>query len=279
MRAVRELEIGAMFWASNTPRETLQALKKAGVTCGQLGFDGATELTPEFLASWKEALEAEDFPIITCFAAYTGEDYADVPTVAATVGLLPEKFRAERLARTRQVSDAAAALGVGAIGLHIGCVPADTSHPDYIAVRDVTREVADYAATHGQIFSLETGQEPAQELREFIADVDRSNVRVNFDPANMIMYGSGDPIEALGLLGDLVVSVHAKDGLWPAGGPGSLGVEKVLGTGDVGIPRFVAKLKEIGYRGPISIEREGVEWDEKVADIATGVTVLQEALK
>ncbi len=279
MRAVNELELGAMFWAAGNPRETLQALKKAGVTCGQLGIDGGADLTPEFLASWKEALEAEDFPIITCFAAYTGEDYADVPTVAATVGLLPEKFRAERLVRTRQVSDAAAVLGVGAIGLHIGCVPEDTSNPDYIAVRDVTREVADYAATHGQVFALETGQEPAKELREFIADVDRPKLRVNFDPANMILYGSGDPIEALGLLGDLVVSVHAKDGVWPTGGPGSLGVEKVLGTGDVGMRRFVAKLKEVGYRGPIAIEREGVEWDEKVADIATGVAALKDALQ
>jgi len=278
MRAVNELELGAMFWAAGNPRETLQALKKAGVTCGQLGFEGSAPLTPEFAASWKEALEAEDFPIITCFAAYTGEDYADIPTVEATVGLLPEKFRAERLVRTREISDIAAALGVKSLGLHIGCVPHDTSDPLYIAVREVTREIADYAASHGQTFALETGQESAAALRAFIADVDRPNLKVNFDPANMIMYGSGDPIEALGLLGDLVVSCHAKDGLWPAGGPGSLGVEKVLGTGDVGIGRYVAKLKEVGYRGPIAIEREGVEWEQKVADIEIGVGVLKEAL-
>jgi L-ribulose-5-phosphate 3-epimerase len=279
MRAVREFEIGAMFWAMGEPRETLQALKARGVTCGQLGFEGSVPLTDEFAASWKAALEAEDFPIVTCFAAYTGEDYADIPTVEATVGLLPERFREERLQRTREVSDIAAKLGVKAIGLHVGCVPEDTNHPDYIAVREITREVADYAGKHGQIFSLETGQESATALRAFIADVGRTNLRVNFDPANMILYGSGDPMEALDVLGDLVVSVHAKDGLWPAGGPTSLGVEKVLGTGDVGMSRYVAKLREIGYRGPLCIEREGVDWPQKLIDIEIGVATLKEALQ
>jgi sugar phosphate isomerase/epimerase len=279
MRAVTEFELGAMFWAAGEPGETLRALKAQGVTCGQLGFEGSVPLTAEFAASWKAALEAEDFPIVTCFAAYTGEDYADIPTVEDTVGLLPPRFREERLARTREVSDMAAMLGVKAIGLHVGCVPHDVAHPDYIAVRDITREVADYAAKHGQVFSLETGQESAVALREFIADVDRANLRVNFDPANMILYGSGDPIEALDVLGDLVVTVHAKDGLWPAGGPGSLGVEKVLGTGDVGMRRFVNKLREIGYRGPLCIEREGVTWEQKLVDIKAGVAELQHALQ
>ncbi len=278
MRAVREMELGAMFWATTTPAETLKAIKAAGVTCGQLGLEGNIELTDELAAGWKAALEAEDFPIITCFAAYNGEDYADIPTVVDTVGFIPPRFREERMARTRAVSDFAAKLGVGAIGLHIGCVPEDDTDPNYLAVLGMVREIADHAAAHGQIFALETGQEPAVELRDFLADVKRPNVRINFDPANMILYGSGDPIEALDVLGDLVISVHAKDGLWPAGGEGSLGVEKVLGTGDVGMRRFVTKLREIGYRGPLCIEREGVAWEQKLLDIAAGVAELKNAL-
>lgn len=278
MRAVREMELGAMFWATTTPVETLQAIKKTGVTCGQLGFEGSIELTDELAAQWKAALEAEDFPIVTCFVAYNGEEYPDIPTVVDTVGLLPARFRTERMVRTREVSDFAAKLGVGAIGLHIGCVPNDDTHPDYLAVLGMVREIADHAATHGQVFALETGQEPAVELRDFLADVRRPNVLINFDPANMILYGSGDPIEALDVLGDLVVSVHAKDGLWPAGGEGSLGVEKVLGTGDVGMRRFVAKLRKIGYNGPLCIEREGVTWEQKLIDIAAGVVELKDAM-
>lgn len=278
MRAVREMELGAMFLATTTPVETLQAIKKTGVTCGQLLVEGSLELTDELAAQWKAAIEAEDFPIITCFAAYNGEEYPDIPTVADTVGLIPARFRTERMARTRAVSDFAAKLGVGAIGLHIGCVPNDDTHPDYLAVLGMVREIADHAAAHGQVFALETGQEPATELRDFLADVKRPNVRINFDPANMILYGSGDPIEALDVLGDLVVSVHAKDGLWPAGGEGSLGCEKVLGTGDVGMRRFVTKLREIGYRGPLCIEREGVTWEQKLIDIEAGVAELKNAL-
>ena len=44
---------------------------------------------------------------------------------------------------------------------------------------------------------LETGQETADGLLQFIADVGRDNLFVNFDPANMILYGTGEPIEAL----------------------------------------------------------------------------------
>lgn len=278
MRAARELELGAMFWATTTPVETLQAIKGTGVTCGQLGFDGGIELSDDLAAQWKAALEAEDFPIVTCFCAYNGEEYPDIPTVVDTVGFIPKRFREERMARTRAVSDFAAKLGVGSIGLHIGCVPSDDTDPDYLAVLGMVREIADHAASHGQVFALETGQEPAAELRHFLTDVRRTNVKINFDPANMILYGSGDPIEALGVLGDLVVSVHAKDGLWPAGGVGSLGVEKVLGTGDVGMRRFVAKLREIGYKGPLCIEREGTTWEQKLIDIAAGVAELKDAL-
>lgn len=278
MRPVRELEIGSMFWATTTPAETLHAIRNTGVTCGQLGFEGNIELSSELAERWKAALEAAEFPIVTCFCAYNGEDYADIPTVEDTVGFVPERFREERLARTLAVSDFAAKLGVKAIGLHIGCVPEDDSNPDYLAVLGMVREVCDHAAKHGQIFSLETGQESAKVLRAFIEDVKRPNLHINFDPANMILYGSGDPIEALGVLGDLVASVHAKDGLWPAGGPGSLGIEKVLGTGDVGMRRFVAKLREVGYKGPLCIEREGVTWEEKLTDIKTGVEELKDAL-
>ncbi|MDZ7639254.1 MAG: sugar phosphate isomerase/epimerase family protein [Bryobacterales bacterium] len=278
MRSAREMELGAMFWATTTPLETLKAIKKTGVTCGQLGFEGSIELTDDLASGWKAALEAEDFPIVTCFVAYNGEEYPDIPTVADTVGFVPERFRTERMARTRAVSDFAAKLGVGAIGLHIGCVPEDDTHPDYLAVLGMVREIADHAAAHGQTFALETGQETAVVLREFLDDVKRPNVRINFDPANMILYGSGDPIEALDVLGNLVVTVHAKDGLWPAGGPESLGIEKVLGTGDVGMRRFVAKLREIGYQGPLCIEREGVTWEQKLIDIEAGVAELKDAL-
>jgi sugar phosphate isomerase/epimerase len=164
---------------------------------------------------------------------------------------------------------------VGSIACHIGFVPEDTTHPDYIAVREIVRRIADHAAGHAQTFALETGQEPAHVLQRFLKDVNRPNVGINFDPANMILYGTGDPIEALKVLGPHVLSVHAKDGDWPpVGQPEALGTERPLGQGSVGIPRFVNTLKEIGFQGPLNIEREAENQQERIADIRTAVGYL-----
>jgi sugar phosphate isomerase/epimerase len=92
-------------------------------------------------------------------------------------------------------------------------------------------------------------------LKQFLAAVDRPNLGVNFDPANMVMYGSGDPIEALAAVAESVVTVHCKDGVGPPAA-GQLGHETPLGAGEVGMERFVRKLQQIGYQGPLIIERE-----------------------
>jgi sugar phosphate isomerase/epimerase len=112
-------------------------------------------------------------------------------------------------------------------------------------------------------YCLETGQEPAAMLLEFFKDVDRPNVKINFDPANMVLYGSGDPHEAFRTLAGHVVSVHAKDGDWPdPAKPGSLGTERPLGRGSVDLPRFIKTIREAGYTGTLNIE-SGVHGEEQ----------------
>jgi L-ribulose-5-phosphate 3-epimerase len=161
------------------------------------------------------------------------------------------------------VIDFAAALGVKSFGCHVGCIPHDPAHPDYAPVLDLVRRIADYAAAAGMTFCLETGQEPAAQLLEFFEVAARPNLRINFDPANMILYGSGEPIEAFRLLARHVVSVHGKDGDWPdPNQPGALGTERALGEGSVNIPKFVATLREEGYCGPICVE-SGVHGEEQ----------------
>jgi sugar phosphate isomerase/epimerase len=270
---LKDREVGVMFWAM---RDTLQEIVSLGVRCGQLGIPGGLELNASLANQWKSALEQTQFSIVTVFAAYTDEDYADIPTVQRTVGFIPHQTRQQRERRTYEVSDFAAALGVRSVATHVGFIPEAQNHPDYIAVRGMVRRVADHAAGHGQTFALETGQEPAHVLRHFLKDVDRPNVGINFDPANMILYGTGDPIDALSLLGPLVLSVHAKDGDWPpADRPQALGIERPLGQGSVGIPRFLEKLKEINFRGPLNIEREADNQQERIADIRNAVVYLK----
>ena len=256
MPVLRELEIGLMFWGEKNPRLAVRGVKSLGLRCGQLGIAGHVSIN-EVMPLWKATLAEEDFAITTVFGAYEGESYADIPTVQNTVGFIPRATRAAREARTRKVIDLAAELGVPGFACHIGFVPEDVSDPDYAAVREIVRRICDYTARYRMTVALETGQEPAHVMKAFIQDVGRENLRINFDPANLILYGTGDPIGALGVLAPWVISVHAKDGILPSPDkPGSLGTEMPLGGGSVGIDRFVAKLKEIGYTGPLTIERE-----------------------
>ncbi len=275
MQILDQMEIGLMFWAGKDPRETLREAKALGIRCGQLGIPGSLPLEGAAEA-WKSALVAEHFTLVTVFAAYQRESYADIPTVRHTVGFIPPATRAEREQRTFEVSDFASRLGVGAIATHIGFIPENAAAPDYSAVLETVRRVADHAARHGQVFALETGQEPAPVLLRFLRDADRPNLRINFDPANMILYGTGDPIEALDTLGPYVVSVHCKDGDWPPKDkPGALGTEKPLGTGAVGVGRFIAKLRQIGYHAPLNIEREIENRAQWATDVRSAVALLK----
>ena len=265
-----------MFWAE---RDNLAEIAAVGVRCGQLGLPGEMPLTPAAAEAWRGELDRAGFTLVTVFAAYAGESYADIPTVQRTVGFIPRETRAARERRTIAVSDFAARLGVGSIACHIGFVPEDAGDPDYAAVREVVRRVCDHAAGHGQTFALETGQERAEVLLRFMDDVGSANLRINFDPANMILYGTGDPIEALRALGPRVVSVHCKDGDWPPAdghaGRGALGTERPMGQGSVGIPQFVATLREIGFSGPLNVERETEDQSARLRDIGDAIALLR----
>jgi sugar phosphate isomerase/epimerase len=274
LRPFEVLETGVMFWAGRDPRQTLAEITRMGIRCGQIGVPGDLDLG--CAKEWRQALREAQFVVYTAFAAYTGESYADIPTVQRTVGFIPQATRAERERRTYQVSDFAAEIGAPGIATHVGFIPDDDSDPGYIAVREMVRRICDYAAKHNQTFALETGQEHAQVLLSFIHDVNRGNLGINFDPANMILYGTGDPIEALGVLAQHVLSVHCKDGDWPPEGiAGALGTERPLGQGAVGIDRFIRQLQHIGYKGPIAIEREVHNPDERLRDIQSGVALLK----
>ena len=254
--ALNDLEVGLMFWGDTEPLKMIRAVKSLGIRCGHLGFTGTVPLAG-LGEVYKQALADEEFVVTAVFAAYNGESYADIPTVEQTVGFIPTAFRTDREARTYEVIDATAAMGVPIFACHIGFVPEDHNHPNYGAVREMVRRICDYAAKHDIVFALETGQEPAESLLHFLEDVQRPNLKLNFDPANLILYGTSEPIAALKLVGQHVASVHAKDGNWPdKSKPGTLGTEMPLGQGSVGMADFVNTLKAIGYKGALTIERE-----------------------
>lgn len=214
---------------------------------------------------------------VTCvFGGFEGESYADIPTTARTIGLVPEETRSSRLAEMKEIAAFARFLGCDAVGMHIGFVPEDTS-PAYEGVLSATRELLDELAGYGQNLHLETGQETASHLLKFISDAGRTNLFINFDPANMILYGTGEPIAALKQVGHLVRSVHCKDATWAAEEVRGKewGREVALGEGDVGMASYLQTLKDLNYNGPLTIEREIPQDPERQkADIGQAVRLL-----
>jgi L-ribulose-5-phosphate 3-epimerase len=272
---LEDLEIGLLFWAGEDPEKTLAEVSQFGLRAGQLGLSGELPLSGA-AEKWDTALTAAHFVATTAVCSYVGESYTDIVTVQRTVGIVPEGTREERIARTKEVSDFAADLGIENIACHIGVLPHDRESRSYSVIRDAARDLCDYCGERGQNFVLETGQEPAKVLLQFMEDVGRPNLKINFDPANMILYGTGDPIEALDVLASYVVSVHCKDGDWPPRDrPDALGIERPLGEGSVDLPRFIQKLKEIGYRGVLCIEREEPDPKRRNADIRKAIALLQ----
>ncbi len=271
-----QMPLGVVLGIGEDFAERLRRLKEAGFPTMQLVSPSAEWLAEPKRSELKRLIAESEIRVTSVAAVYVGEDYSNVEKVRATVGLLPEKTRAARLTDTKQCADFAHEVGAPNVSSHIGYIPEDRADATYGALVSAVQEICDYLQRPGMNFCLETGQESAALLKQFIGDVGRENLKVNFDPANMIAYGTGDPIEALEALAPWVRGVHCKDAVWPQG-EGQLGEERPLGQGEVGMERFLAKLKEIGYTGPITIERE-VAGEQQMQDFLAGKVML-EAIK
>lgn len=255
----------------------LEVAHELGVPTVHLHTPHKPARTPERAREFEARLADLGIRVTCVFAGFDGESYADIPTVVRTVGLVPQATRRARAAELHEIADFAHLLGVSVVGLHIGFVPHERSSADYQDVLAVARAACDRLAANGQALHLETGQEPADVLLGFLEDVERDNLFVNFDPANMILYGCGEPLPALRKLGRFVRSVHCKDATWSDRPGQTWGAEVPLGAGAVDFPAYLATLDEIGYDGPLTIEREiPQEPARQKAEIAAAVNLLNE---
>ena len=246
-----------------------------GVTTVQIhapGPDGRTEARARQI---NRSFEDAGVKITAVFCGYPGESYATIPIVRDTVGLVPPATRAERIQQTKDIADFASWLGAPAIGVHVGFVSEEWESPEFAEAVDVVGEVTDYCAGLGLTMNLETGQETAGTLLHMLESLNRDNLGVNFDPANMILYGSGEPLEALRQVGAHLKSCHCKDAVWSDRPGKEWGEEVPLGQGDVNIEQFVATLDELGYAGPLTIERE-ISGDQQLVDIKAAIEFLNQ---
>lgn len=255
----------------------LEVARDLGVPTIQLHAPHQTSRTPEKAEAFQQRLRELGITLTAVFGGFEGESYADIPTVERTVGLVPLATRAARLKEMKEISDFAKLLGVKVVALHLGFVPHDVKDPLYQQSIAVTRDLCDHCRANGQNLHLETGQETAESLLQFIKDVERDNLFINFDPANMILYGTGEPIAALKKVGRYVKSIHCKDGKWAVNPGKEWGAEMPLGQGDVGMENYLRTLQEIGYDGPLTIEREiPQEPERQKAEIGHAIRLLNE---
>jgi sugar phosphate isomerase/epimerase len=257
----------------------LDVVRELKVPTIQLHAPHAETRNAEAAAAFLKKCADAGITVTAVFGGFEGESYADIATSARTVGLVPEETRAARVQEMKEISDFTKLLKCNTVALHIGFVPHDTASASYKNLIAATQDLLDHVAANGQQLNLETGQESADHLLHFINDVGRSNLFINFDPANMILYGTGEPIAALKKVGRFVRSIHCKDAKWAAPevrGTG-WGQEVPLGDGDVGMETYLRTLNEIGYTGPLTIEREiPQDRDRQKADIGHAVQLLTE---
>ena len=233
-------------------------------------------------ASWDEgeampaAALASGIVMTAAMLGFPGEDYTTPQTIKETGGFGNPADRPERLARLAWALDRTRALGLSALTLHAGFLPA-VDDPRRSALLDTLAHAADLAAAQGVTLAFETGQETADLLRRTLDDLKSPSVKVNFDPANMLLYDMGDPIRAVEILTPDIHSVHVKDARRPTT-PGAWGEEVPLGQGEVNIKRFVQTLQAVGYTGPLVIEREVGDQASRIRDVAHGLAHLRECL-
>lgn len=247
----RHLAVCGWSLEPESPGDLVDKLRRVGVHRIQMHLTGEAAADQAMRA----ALDEAGIEVVSGMMTPLGEDYSTLASIRRTGGVVVDERWPENHRLALQVAEQAAAMGLERVSLHAGFIPEDRSSEDFGKLRDRLIELADLFSERGLHLLLETGQETAEGLEHFLAACDRPNLKVNFDPANMILYGMGDPIEALERLMPLVEQVHLKDAL-PSDEPGVWGTEVPVGEGAVDWPAYVNVLKRAGYEGDMAIERE-----------------------
>lgn len=236
---------------------------------GELGFTtcmpNVSVVTREAATALKQAFEhfrIEATALVTLGPGVKVWDFIQGP---ATIGLVPPATRRERIDHFRRASDFAKIAGIPAIQTHCGFIPENPADPLYEGTVAALREVARHCRANGQMFLCETGQETPVTLLRAITDAGADNLYVGLDTANLVLYGKANPLDALEVIGTRVRSLMAKDGYYPTD-PRKLGREVAIGEGKVDFARILSRLVELGYGGPITIERE-IRGPQQIADI------------
>ena len=258
----KPLRLGLIIGMGKDPDAALAKVQELGLPTCQAYFE---EFSPKLAEELTKGLLKYGIEATSIVVGGPGKEVWDFYEGPLTIGLVPRETRAARVAHIKKASEFAKECGVAAVQTHCGFIPENPNEELYKETVAAMREVAEYCRRNGQNFRYETGQETPITLVRAIRDVGLDNQGVNFDLANLILYGKANPVDAIEILGPYVQGIHAKDGLWPRN-PKDLGEEVAIGKGKVDFARIIARLKEMKYPGAVTIERE-ISGAQQMADV------------
>jgi sugar phosphate isomerase/epimerase len=266
------LPIGVLVPLTTDPEPELRKVVDLGLRSCQVASWNPADWTAATGEKLVAAARRHGVTITTFWAGYPGPAVWNFLEGPSTIGLVPPEYRAIRVAALKHAADFAAQLRLPSITTHVGFLPVNPQDPVFRDTVAAIREVALHCRQRGIEFWFETGQETPVTLLRVIEQVNTGNLGINLDPANLILYGMANPVDALDVFGRYVRGVHAKDGCYPTNGS-ELGRETPLGEGQVNFPVLIPKLKACGFGGALTIERE-ISGPQQIADIQKAIQLL-----
>lgn len=267
--------VGVCSWSlrPSSPAELAQRVRACGLAAVQLALD------PIRTGQWDEQecvdeLARAGVEIRSGMMAMRGEDYSTLESIRRTGGVRLDAHWVHNLAAARENAALAARLGLRLVTFHAGFIPEQRGNPLRRVMIDRLRALLDRFDAEGVHVAFETGQETAETLLDALAELDRPGVGVNFDPANMILYGMGDPVAALRQLAPYVAQLHIKDAR-PAERAGEWGEETPVGSGAVDWTALFGVVEQSGLDCDLMIEREA--GSNRVEDISAAAAVVSAA--
>jgi sugar phosphate isomerase/epimerase len=258
-----------------SPENLIEQVQAAGFKRVQLDLDPFRE-KPEVWDKAPELLAKAGITPVSGMFRTVGEDYTTLETIRLTGGIVPDATWEQNWSNAQITVKTARKLGLKFVMFHAGFVPHDHNNPTFAKLVERLRKMVQLFASAGITLGCETGQETGPDLKAFLEYLAEPNIAVNFDPANMILYNNGNPIDALRLIGPHVKSCHLKDGILTKT-PGSWGEEAAVGKGQVNWPAFFETMAEINFKGFFCFEREG--GNQRLEDIRSGREFVEKLLK
>jgi len=268
------VKVGLLVDITENYEQKLRHAKSLGFSFGQLANWNMDFYTPENLEALKSLISELDFTVTDFWCGWSGPVIWEGDEKYASLGLVPKKYRAKRLEDLKKGAKFAYDLGVMSIVSHTGYIPDDPEAEGHIGVIKALKELCAELKKRGQTFAFETGEELPYTLGKMITEIGTGNVGVNFDPANFITCGRGNPNDAMDYLGTKLFGLHAKDGV-PAVFGETEGKQAPIGEGKVDFERLFLQVKKAGYTGDIVIEHEMYNRPDRDGDIIKAKNYLE----